>query len=209
MVLGLIGMSGIGKTAWANRLAGAGFDCLHCDDLIAARLCARFAIASPSLGDVGAWMGLPHEQHYPAREAAYMAEETAVLRALADDLARGAGPGRRLVIDFAGSAIYADRATLDALRGAATIVYLAAGPAHQRQLLQAYIAQPRPLIWNGAYRPAANEPPAAALARCYAHLLAQREARYEQLCHVRLDAATHTDPALSVAGFLRLTGVQG
>lgn len=209
MVLALIGMSGIGKTAWAGRLADAGFACLPCDDLIAARLRARFTIASPSLYDVGAWMGMPHEAHFAEREAAYLACEAAVLREIAGDVLEHHAPGRRLVIDLTGSAVYADPAILAAIRRAATVVHLAAGPAHHRQLLQAYLARPRPVVWNGVYRPEPNEPPDAALARCYGRLLAQREVLYAALSHVRLDAAVHSDPSFSVDAFVRAVNAHG
>lgn len=38
MLLTLIGMSGVGKTFWATRLAAHGFSIIHCDSLIAAKL---------------------------------------------------------------------------------------------------------------------------------------------------------------------------
>jgi shikimate kinase len=202
VVLGLIGMSGIGKTAWAERLAAADFGCVHCDDLIARRLRRRFAIASPALPDVGAWMGMPHEPHYAERAAAYLAVENAVLRALAARIARRSAPQRALVIDLTGSAVYVDPATLRALRQAATIVYLEADAACQGRLLAAYLARPRPLIWGDAFRPEPGEPPEAAVARCYPQLLAQRAALYARLCHVRVPAAAHLDPASAVGDFL-------
>ncbi|MBC8078665.1 MAG: hypothetical protein H7Y32_21495 [Chloroflexales bacterium] len=196
-------MSGVGKTFWASRLAAAGFACLHCDDLIAARLRAHFDIGSGSVHDVGNWMGLPYEACYPARAATYLAYETEVLRTIAHEVGQRATPVAKIVIDMTGSAVYVDRAILAAVRQVATIVYLAADPAHHQQMLQAYLARPRPVLWNGAYQPLPNEPQAAALARCYALLLAQREALYAALCHVRLDAAIHTDPAFSVDAFVR------
>jgi shikimate kinase len=202
VALGLIGMSGIGKTAWAERLAAAGHGCLHCDDLIARRLRRRFAIGSPSLADVGAWMGMPHEPHYAERAAAYLAAECAVMRAIAAMLARRPEAGRGLVVDLTGSAVYVDPATLRALRETTTIVYLEADATRQERLLAAYLAQPRPLIWGGAFQPEPGEPPEAAVARSYPRLLARRAALYDRLSHVRVPASVHLDPNLSVADFL-------
>jgi dephospho-CoA kinase len=59
MILGLIGMSGVGKSYWADRLEAAGFDCFHCDDLIAQKLRPGFDVACGSVYDLGRWMGFP------------------------------------------------------------------------------------------------------------------------------------------------------
>lgn len=202
MIIGLIGMSGAGKSSWAERLAAAGFTWLHCDELIAARLRDQFDVGGGSVYDLGDWMGLPYEPRYAERERIYLAHETAVLRTIADALATGGAPNN-WIIDMTGSAVYADPLVLGRIRRLATIVYLAVSPQMHDQLVREYIANPRPVLWNGVYQPQPGEPPQAALARCYPQLLRARERLYMQLSHITLTDALHRDPAFDVRAFLR------
>ncbi|HNP73152.1 MAG TPA: hypothetical protein PLO33_17370 [Kouleothrix sp.] len=216
MIIGLIGMSGAGKSSWAERLAAAGFTWLHCDELIAARLRDQFDVGSGTVYDLGDWMGLPYEARYAERERIYLAHETAVLRTIADALApdsperatlqagkQAGGAAHNWIIDMTGSAVYADPLVLGRIRRLATIVYLAVSPQMHEQLVRQYIANPRPVLWNGLYRPLPGEEQLAALARCYPLLLRERERLYMQLSHITLTDALHRDPAFDVRAFLR------
>lgn len=203
MALALIGMSGVGKTSWAKKFAAAGYACLHCDDLIADRLRATGDLAGVSVEDVGAWMGFPYSGGYARREARYLQSETEVLRDIALSLPHDSGMRRRLVIDMTGSAIYVDPAILGGIRRSVTMVYLRATSAQHDQLLHAYCAMPRPIVWNGLYQPEPGEEPAAALARCYGQLLEVRAELYESLSHVTLEPATFQNPTATTADFLQ------
>ncbi len=203
MILALIGMSGAGKSMWASRLAAAGYEWLHCDELIAERLRASFDVGAGSVYDLGQWMGLPYERRYAEREALYLANEAAVLATIAGALAGPAALARELVVDLTGSAIYIDGAVLARLRQSATIVYLAVAPELHGQMVREYLANPRPVIWNGLYQPLPGEPPADALARCYPRMLVARERLYQRLADVTLPAERHRDPAFTVEDLLR------
>lgn len=203
MIIGLIGMSGAGKSSWSSRLAAAGFTWLHCDELIAERLRANFDVGAGSVHDLGSWMGFPYDARYARHEALYLASETEVLGTIAKDIARGQFANANLIVDLTGSAIYVDRAVLNRVRQSATIVYLAVSPRLHNQMVRDYIANPRPIIWNGHYRPLPHEAPAAALARCYQGLLAERERLYAELSHVTIADALHRSPEFDVDAFLR------
>src|ERR1041385_1799772 len=100
MRIGLIGMSCVGKSYWADQLAALGFECLRCDDLVAASLSADLQRPFTSLYDVGAWLGFPYEAGYREREELYLRCETAALREIITTrLQSGAAPAR-LVIDM-------------------------------------------------------------------------------------------------------------
>lgn len=208
MILGLIGMSGVGKTVWSHKFAAAGYECLHCDDLIADKLRAEGAVVDGSVYDLGRWMGFPFDARYKEREAHYLAYEAEVLGDIAASLEHSRVQDRRLVIDMTGSAIYVAPAILSALRRRATIVYLAAAPAQYDQLLQAYRATPRPVIWNGLFLPQPHEDHEIALVRCYGDLLRSRAALYESLSDITLDPALHQDDGATVADFLRYVDLQ-
>ena len=203
MIIGLIGMSGAGKSSWASRLAAAGFTWLHCDELIAEKLRAHFDVGAGSVYDLGQWMGFPYDERYAEREAIYLASETDVLGTIAQDIAQGQYAGTNLIVDLTGSAIYVDRAVLNRVRQLATIVYLAVSARLHDQMVQDYIANPRPLIWSGLYRPLPHEAPAAALARCYQHLLAERERLYAEFSRVTIPDALHRSSEFDVGAFLQ------
>jgi shikimate kinase len=201
MIIGLIGMSGAGKSAWAERLAAAGYAWLHCDALIAERLRAEFDIGAGSVYDLGAWMGFPYEERYAARAALYLRHEGEVLRSIADDLA--AAPEQGVIIDMTGSAVYVDPAVLARVQELATVVYLSVSAAAQAQMLAHYLSDPRPMIWDGMFEQRRGEAPAAALARCYPLLLADRDRRYRALSHITLADTQHRDPSITVDAFLQ------
>ena len=202
MILGLIGMSGVGKTTWAKRLAAAGFTCLHCDDLIAEKLQAQGGVSDRSITAIGRWMGFPDDDQYAARETLYLACETEVLRDIAASLAANHTTNESLLIDMTGSAIYVAPAILAALRRHATIVYLATTATQHDDLLRAYLASPRPVLWHGHYQPAPGEAAHTALARCYTDLLRDRASRYIALAHVALPPAIHQNPDANANDFL-------
>jgi shikimate kinase len=203
VIIGLIGMSGAGKSSWAGKLAATGFTWLHCDELIAEKLRANFDVGAGSVHDLGHWMGFPYEPHYAEHEAIYLASETEVLGAIVEDIAQGRYANANLIIDLTGSAIYVDSHVLNRVRQSATIVYLAVSPRLHDQMVQDYIANPRPIVWNGFYRPLPHEAPAAALARCYQHLLAERERLYAELSHVTIADALHRSPEFDTGAFLQ------
>jgi shikimate kinase len=195
-------MSGAGKSSWASRLAAAGFTWIHCDERIAAKLRLRFDVGAGSVYDLGSWMGLPSESRYAECEAIYLAYETEVLREIVADIVSGRLGAGDVIIDLTGSAIYVDADVLAQLRKHALIVYLEVSPRLHDRMVQEYIANPRPVLWHGAYQPLPGEDPAAALARCYPRLLAAREHLYRQLSDVTLADELHRSPAFDVAAFL-------
>jgi shikimate kinase len=204
MRIGLIGMSGAGKSSWAMRLAAAGFEHIDCDRLIAAKLSAALDRPLTTLDDLGAWLGFPYEAGFRDKEARYLACEIAVLREIADLLTQEDAHAQNLVVDMGGSAIYAGKARFLQLRRLMTVVYLAVPREAHARMLQEYLRRPRPIIWRGRFRSRRSETHAAALERCYPKLIAFRERWYEALCDLRLDYQLHQRSDLGVESFLRL-----
>ena len=120
----LVGMSGVGKSFWARRLAEQrGFVRHDCDGEIGARLSS---IVTPAAGEepvhaLGRWMGMPWSGGYAAREARYLALEEDVTRAALEATRSGSRPH---VIDTTGSVVYLGDALLDGLRSRGRVVYL-------------------------------------------------------------------------------------
>jgi shikimate kinase len=204
MRIGLIGMSGAGKTSLALKLAAAGFEHIDCDRLIAAKLGAALERPLATVDDLGAWLGFPYEAGFRDKEARYVACEIAVLREIAEQLARTSAHGRNLVVDMGGSAIYIGKARFLKLRRLITVVYLAVPREAHAQMLQEYLRRPRPIIWRGRFRPKRGESHAEALARCYPKLIAFRERRYEALSDLRLNSQPRRRAGHELETFLRL-----
>jgi shikimate kinase len=203
MILTLIGMSRAGKTFWASRLEAHGFRCFHCDRLLAAKLNAITGASGATLEEMGRWMGMPYEPDFRRREALYVACETDVLRDVIASAASCADNGPNCVIDTGGSAIYASTEIFEQLHRFSTVVYLAIPADRHQQMLEAYIDNPLPLIWDGLFQPEHDESLQDTFVRCYSQLIKHRERLYEQYSDIKLEYSYHRKPALTTDAFLQ------
>jgi shikimate kinase len=201
--LAFIGMSGAGKTFWSKRLAASGFPAISCDDRIEKRLAPRLAAGGyTGINGVAAWMGWPDSATYAERESEYLAEEIGALDEVLSELERDRE--KSLVLDTTGSVIYAGNNLLMRLRRQMTVVYLAASAEEGRLLIERYLADPKPVLWRGAFQPKPGESPLATVARCYPTLIAARRQSYEALAHCRLQVAALRDGSLDAGEFLKM-----
>src|SRR3954454_17774441 len=187
MILTFMGMSGAGKSFWAAKFAAQGFTVVDCDALVAASLQTLIGQIGTSLDEVGQWMGLPDQPGFRQREALYLACETDMLRAVVARALAWAAAQADCVIDTGGSIIYADSTLLPPLQQCSTVIYFRIPDTLHQQMLNAYLAHPRPVIWNGLFEQATNEGRADAFRRSYAQLLRQREQLYEQYSDMTLE----------------------
>ncbi len=204
MRLCLVGMSGVGKSFWAKRLAGRGFVRHDCDAWIGARL-GTIVTAEPGEEPVhalGRWMGMPWSEGYAEREARYLALEERVTREALEASETEAAS----VIDATGSVIYLSEELRAALRERCRVVYLRTPDERRDAMLRRYLEEPKPVVWAGAFRAREGERPEDALPRCYAELLAIRDARYRAMAHVTLDGAHLEASDPGVDGFLAQLG---
>lgn len=185
-VISLIGMSNVGKSYLARRLAReAGYEHVDCDRLIAQHLFPQ-AAGTAGVQDLAVWLGQPGDDRYDERSQRLLAVERDVMQELLRALENGAGAPRPQVIDTSGSVIHAGADVLAALRRLTRVIYLEATPAQSAGLYARYLARPKPLVWGEAWQPQAGETAVAARERCYPLLLAMRAARYAELAHVRV-----------------------
>jgi shikimate kinase len=183
--LSLIGMSGSGKSHWTQKLGALGFPTVSCDDQIESRLAPVLQAGGFSgINGVAAWMGWPDSPTYAEREAQYLAEEIAVLDEVLSGLEKD--PKRDLILDTTGSVIATGNHTLHRLRRQTTVVYLAASEDEVHLLVQRYLSDPKPVLWQGAFQSLRGELPRQTVVRCYPHLIAARCHSYEALAHVTL-----------------------
>jgi shikimate kinase len=199
--LALIGMSGAGKTFWTRLLAAAGHPAISCDEQIEARLAPKLAEGGfTGINGVAAWMGWPDSPVYAERESHYLAEETNALDEVLTRLEKNSAD--ELVLDTTGSVIYTGNNLLMRLRRRTTLVYLAASAAERQLLIDRYLADPRPVLWRGAFQPRPGETPRETVARCYPALIAARRQSYEALAHCTIPIAELRDMPPAAEAFL-------
>src|SRR3974390_2569225 len=119
--LALVGMSGAGKSYWAERLAAEKIPAISCDDQIETRLAHRLQQGGfRGINGVAAWLGWPDSPRYAEREAQYLSEEIASLDQVLTSLQKD--QHRELVLDTTGSVIYAGNNLLFRLRKLTAVV---------------------------------------------------------------------------------------
>lgn len=192
----LVGMSNVGKSRWATRLAReAGHEVIDCDLEIARRLFPGQpdALAGERLA---AWLGQPGDPGHEAASVAFLRVERAVMLRVLERLRQreAAAAYRPLVIDTGGSVVHAGDDVLAGLRALTRVIYLETAPASAEAMYTRYLAHPKALIWADAWQPRPGEAAREARARCYPLLLASRARRYAALAHVSLPAALHAPP---------------
>jgi len=183
--LSLIGMSGSGKSHWVKNLNALGCPTVCCDDLIEARLAPVLKAGGyEGINGVAAWMGWPDSPTYLERESEYLREEIATLDEQLTSLEKD--PHRELVIDTTGSVICTGNHILHRLRKLTTVVYLAASDQEAGLLIERYLRDPKPVLWQGVFQPRPGETPQDTVVRCYPLLIAARRRSYEALAHITL-----------------------
>ena len=187
--LALIGMSGCGKSHWAKNLAALGCPTICCDDAIEARLAPTLQSGGhQGINGVAAWMGWPDSPTYAERESEYLREEIAHLDEVLSSLEKD--PQRELVLDTTGSVICTGNHILHRLRRQMTVVYFAASPEETQLLIERYLKDPKPVLWQGAFQARPGETPHDTVFRCYPLLIAARRQSYEALAHIAIPTTT-------------------
>jgi hypothetical protein len=183
--LSLIGMSGSGKSHWVKNLNALGCPTVCCDDQIESRLAAVLKSRGyEGINGVAAWMGWPNSPSYAEREFEYLREEIATLDDLLTNLEKD--PQRELVIDTTGSVICTGNHILHRLRKLTTVVYLATSDEEVQLLIQRYLRDPKPVLWQGVFQQRRGETPQDTVVRCYPLLIAARRRSYEALARITL-----------------------
>ena len=204
MRLSLIAMSGSGKSYWAGQLADAGFKCFSCDEMIASKLFDELVQPDGSMLPMGRWMGLPYRQGYLERESKYLAHEKQVLEEIFKIIENNyCDPQSDIVIDTTGSVIYTGKDILNKLRKYTTVVHMETPPQIQDRMYRAYLARPRPVLWQGKFNKKPHENNEEALARCYPELLTYRERLYKRHAHITIDYDRYRQKGLKVTDFLK------
>ena len=201
--LSLIGMSGAGKSHWAQKLASAGFRVISIDDRIEKKLAPALASGGhQGIVGVAAWMGWPDDPAYGAREKKYLECEVESMREALNEIEMSGEGGA--VLDTTGSVVYTGEETCRRMRNLTTVLYLEASRAEETLLIERYLSVPKPVLWGDQFAPLPGESTPDAIARCYPKLIAHRKKLYESCAHRVLSMDLLRDDTLDARGFLEL-----
>lgn len=205
--LSFIGMSGAGKSHWAQKLAGAGFRVLSIDDRIEEKLAAELGAGGHrGIGGVAAWMGWPDQPTYREREKKYLDCEVQSMREALDEVQASGGEG--MILDTTGSVVYTGGETCHRMQSLTSVVYLEASRAEEELLIARYLSDPKPVLWGDQFAKRSGESTREAIARCYPELIAHRKKLYERYAHrvVPMERLRKARP--DARGFLELIEAQ-
>ncbi len=205
--LSLIGMSGAGKSHWAQKLAGAGFRVISIDDRIENKLAPELAVGGyRGIGGVAAWMGWPDDPAYREREKKYLDCEIKSMVEALDEIQASGEEGT--ILDTTGSVAYTGEYICRRMQSLTTVVYLAASPAEEELLIARYLSDPKPVLWGDQFVQRPGETSQASIARCYPALIAQRKKLYERYAHHTVSMEHLRNTNLDARGFLEILGGQ-
>jgi tRNA U38,U39,U40 pseudouridine synthase TruA len=77
------------------------------------------------------------------------------------------------------------------LKALSYIIHLSVSQDHQREMLEKYINNPRPVLWGDLYVRKSFETEKEALARSYEALLIHREKLYKKYAHHSIPYSAH------------------
>ncbi len=201
--LSLIGMSGAGKSHWAQKLAGAGFRVISIDDRIEKKLAPELAAGGyRGIGGVAAWMGWPDQPAYREREKKYLECEVKSMDEALDEIQASGEEGT--VLDTTGSVVYTGEEICQRMQSLTTVVYLGASPAEEELLIARYLSDPKPVLWDAQFDQRPGETTHEAIARCYPQLIASRKKLYERYAHRIVSMERLKDLQPDARGFLEL-----
>jgi shikimate kinase len=201
--LSFIGMSGSGKSHWAQKLAGAGFRVIGIDDRIEKKLASELAEGGHrGIGGVAAWMGWPDDPAYRERENKYLECE---IRSMGKALAEIEASGEEgAILDTTGSVVYTGDEICRRMQQLTTVVYLEASRAEEELLIARYLSDPKPVLWGDEFVQRPGESTHDAIARCYPQLIAHRRKLYERYAHLIVSMDLLRNVNLDARGFLEL-----
>jgi shikimate kinase len=205
--LSLIGMSGAGKSHWAQKLAGAGFRVISIDDRIEKKLAPELAAGGyRGIGGVAAWMGWPDQPAYRESQKKDLECEVKSMGEALDEIQASGEEGT--VLDTTGSVAYTGKEICRRMQSLTTVVYLGASPAEEELLIARYLSDPKPVLWGNQFVQRPGETSQDAIARCYPQLIAHRKKLYERYAHRIVSMELLWNVHLDARGFLELLEAQ-
>ena len=181
--IALVGMSNIGKSFAAKRLAAKfHFERIEIDRAIWEHL------GHDDMEALAQWQGQPYSAGYAEREEHLISVEASALRSAMDSQSENP------LLDTAGSVVYAGDAVLRRLVSQFYVVYIEASDGDLERLMTMYFERPKPLVWAGHFDGQDGRSYEESILKCYPSLLEARESAYRALADKRLSSSLVLDP---------------
>ena len=190
--IALIGMSNIGKSYTAQRIAKAdGFQCHDVDAQIQAKL------GISTMGHMADWMGHPFADGYSEKAEKYLRLEANFSLAAAQDKGN-------LVLDTTGSVVHIPNNGKLSLNNRYLIIYIKANEGDIDTLVKRYFKYPKPTIWGDCFRLIDGKSSMDSLLASYPGLLALRAKLYAKLANITISASDFANPDIADEDILPL-----
>jgi shikimate kinase len=147
-------------------------------------------------------MGWPDDPAYREREKKYLECETNSMGEALNEIQSSAEKGT--ILDTTGSVVYTGEDICRRMQSLTTVVYLEASPAEEELLISRYLSDPKPVLWGDQFNQRPGESAMAAIASCYAQLIAHRKKMYERYAHQIVSMDRLKNSNLDARGFLEL-----
>ncbi len=187
MIFSFIGMAGVGKSFWSNRLEKEkGYQKYSCDELIEKELSPELTLLGyKGVNGLSHWMGQPYDERYSANSRRYLELEAKVLGNILREIENS--KNKNIVVDTTGSVVYLPPELLWKLKQLTKVVYLETPEFVVEKMINLYLVDPKPVIWGNLYKPLSGEDKIETLKRCYPELLKYRINLYNKLADVKVD----------------------
>ncbi|MBT4995042.1 MAG: hypothetical protein HOM88_01050 [Hellea sp.] len=191
--IALIGMSNVGKSYTATRLAEHyEFSLIEVDKLI------RTDMGHESMKDFAEWQGQPFTHGYAEREEISIEKETIATKSAISS------KKSNTLIDTTGSVIYVKGDVLEELINNFYVVYIQVHEDHIERLKNDYFSNPKPLIWNNHYRKINTKSHIESLFVCYPELLEARRKAYEKIADKIISSSKILDKKTNINDLFKL-----
>ncbi len=184
--IAFVGMSNIGKSATARRLAKSHkFKLIEVDKLIWERL------GHDNMEDFADWQGHPYEEGYAEREQLSIEMENHATEKAMDSTKGNS------ILDTTGSVIYTDPALRRKIKENCYVVHIKAETSDLERLKWDYFDNPKPLIWGRHYRQKAGLTDRENVFESYPKLLMSRAKEYAAMADTTVTSRFVLDPDLT------------
>ncbi len=196
-IITLVGMSGVGKSYWSEKLKNEGYTIFSIDNLISVELQKvvdktkgdeKVSYGDTQVGSLAKWMGFPGDKRYEKNCKIYLKLEEKITK---QSLKNAKRSGKNCVIDTTGSVIYLSSELISSLKKDSKIFYLDISKSKLGEMFKTFCKFPKPIIWGNLYKSKKDENENQTLKRCYKNLLDFRIKKYRKISHKTIAYNVH------------------
>ncbi len=177
----LIGMSGVGKSFWAEKFHAKDYQVVSCDQLICEHILQKIDSNEKIISCLGTWLGFPWQAGFNQREAIYLDLENEYMFDLSSKISE-----LPTLLDSTGSLIYCSSKTLHQVKSNFLVIYLKLSSEQTEKIISSYSSNPRPILWNNHFPKELDTPTALEIKQQLKLLINERETRYQDLADLTI-----------------------